>query len=96
MFLVGDCDGRIIHGNAITFSETTLINYGTILDVMFNDTLSWAYKDMIDPNSSEFKIVSLIAAIMSTIGGKDEFHSQFFLWNQISTKERLPLPPLKR
>ena len=96
MFLVGDCDGRIIYGNAITFSETTLTNYGTILDVMFNDTLSWAYKDMIDPNSSEFKIVSLIAANISTIGGKDEFHSQFFLWKHISTKERLPLPPLKR
>jgi len=37
-----------------------------------------------------------IAVSLKNIGGKDEFHSVFYLWKHVSSMGELPLPPLRR
>lgn len=93
VFLVGDRDGYILHGNIITLSATSIRSYNSVLEEMYEETLAWAYDENKD---RELNKVKDLAATIPSIGGREEFESVFYLWRHVSQNETLPLPPLKR
>ena len=96
VYLVRDNMGEILHGNIITFDEEILTSYGKVLQDMYDITLSWAYEEGEEENDCFERIVVPIAVSLKNIGGKDEFHSVFYLWKHVSSMGELPLPPLRR
>ena len=94
VFLVGDKNANILHGNIVVFSNEVRKAYGEVFDDMYKMSLAWAY----DPCLEDYRDgnVTEIASRIPEIGGKNEFQSVFHLWKHLSTQQALPLTPLKR
>lgn len=99
LFLVGDMNGKVIHGNIITFSQETRDSYKAVLGDMYKIALSSFYDDENDnreTNESCLNKIAEVAVEKEHVGSENEFYSVYYLWKEISTSSDLPYPPLHR
>lgn len=99
LFLVGDMNGKVIHGNIITFSQETRDSYKAVLDDMYKIALSSFYdyeNENRETNESCLNKIAEVAVEKDHVGSENEFYSVYFLWKEISTSGDLPYPPLHR
>ena len=66
VFLIGDVNGNLIHGDLVSFSSADRVEYGNILTDIFNELLLWAYSEILfndNLESNESEMYNLVSEL---------------------------------
>jgi len=97
LLLVGDKKGTILRGIWVKFDEIVLASYGELLDICYEESLTWAYRDMDQNDNVDNETLDFLKPFLPKGVDLESFSDFFNLWKHTvsSDDQLLPIPPTK-